>query len=162
MQRTSLLTLSLASILASSSAIAADNLPSREEMWKMIQAQQKQIDALTKQAQTQNQRLVQTETKVEKTATVAKKTEKQVAKLEPAAGAQPQRSQGWWDRTSIGGYGELHYNGGKTDELDLHRFVVNINHDFNDDVRFRSEVEIEHALAGDGAPGEVEVEQGHR
>jgi len=71
--------------------------------------------------------------------------------------------------TTIGGYGELHYNNlnhsndntkDKT-ELDLHRFVIFVNHEFNDDIRFFSEFEIEHALAGDDKEGEVEVEQAY-
>jgi len=74
--------------------------------------------------------------------------------------------------TTVGGYGELHYNNlsgpnGKTKkELDLHRFVIFVNHEFNDDIRFFSEFEIEHAFvadnndnSGETAPGEVEVEQ---
>ena len=69
--------------------------------------------------------------------------------------------------TSIGGYGELHYNnlsdgnGNTKKEVDFHRFVLFINHEFNDDIRFFSEFEIEHALAGDDKPGEVEVEQAY-
>lgn len=63
----------------------------------------------------------------------------------------------------IGGYGELHYNnvGGQDDEIDLHRFVLFFGKDFSDTLRFRSELEIEHALAGDGKPGEVELEQAY-
>lgn len=71
--------------------------------------------------------------------------------------------------TSIGGYGELHYNNTSNGEsgaarkekreLDLHRFVLFVNHEFSDDVRFFSEFEIEHAIAGEGQVGEVEVEQ---
>ena len=74
-------------------------------------------------------------------------------------------------KTSVGGYGELHYNnlsddnkdiGGDDDvsRVDLHRFVLFFGHEFNDGLRFFSEVEIEHSLAGDGKPGEVEIEQG--
>ncbi len=69
--------------------------------------------------------------------------------------------------TTIGGYGELHYNNLSSDtgddkkELDLHRFVIFVNHEFNDDIRFFSEFEIEHALAGEGKKGEVEVEQAY-
>jgi hypothetical protein len=69
--------------------------------------------------------------------------------------------------TTIGGYGELHYNnwsnGSGTDkkELDLHRFVIFVNHEFNDNIRFFSEFEIEHAIAGEGQVGEVEVEQAY-
>ena len=67
--------------------------------------------------------------------------------------------------TTVGGYGELHYNNWSDDqgntfkELDLHRFVLMINHEFNDDIRLFTEVEIEHAIAGEGQVGEVEVEQ---
>lgn len=73
--------------------------------------------------------------------------------------------------TTIGGYGELHYNNWSNDqgqtkkELDLHRFVIFINHEFNDNIRFFSEFEIEHALVKDtddgSNGGEVEVEQAY-
>ena len=76
--------------------------------------------------------------------------------------------------TTVGGYGELHYNnlsnGAGTDKkvLDLHRFVIFVNHEFNEDIRFFSEFEIEHAFikdnndaSGDTSSGEVEVEQAY-
>ena len=70
------------------------------------------------------------------------------------------------DKTSIGGYGELHYNnlsgkGGASDkdEIDFHRFVLFFGHEFTDDIRFFSEIELEHSIAGDGQNGEVELEQ---
>ncbi len=65
--------------------------------------------------------------------------------------------------THIGGYGELHFNMVKDadDEIDFHRFVVYVGHDFSDSLRFRSEIELEHALSGDGKPGEVELEQAY-
>jgi phosphate-selective porin len=68
----------------------------------------------------------------------------------------------------IGGYGELHYNalsgsGGASDkrEIDFHRFVLTVGKEFNDRVRFFSEFELEHALAGEGKPGEIELEQAY-
>ncbi|NIR61869.1 MAG: porin [Gammaproteobacteria bacterium] len=72
-------------------------------------------------------------------------------------------------RTHIGGYGELHYNnwdnrlagGDDVDMLDFHRFVLFFGHEFTDDLRFDSELEVEHALSGDGEPGEVELEQAY-
>lgn len=66
------------------------------------------------------------------------------------------------NRSHIGGYGELHYNAfdSKT-ELDFHRFVLYFAHDFADDIRFYSEFELEHALAGEGKKGEVELEQAY-
>jgi len=73
--------------------------------------------------------------------------------------------------TTIGGYGELHYNNWSDDqgntfkELDFHRFVLMINHEFNDDIRFFSEFEIEHAFIEDtddgSSNGYVAVEQAY-
>ncbi len=66
---------------------------------------------------------------------------------------------------TIGGYGELHYTakvpqeGPRSNEIDMHRMVVYIGKQFNDRIRFASELEIEHAIAGDGKVGEVSVEQ---
>ncbi len=64
--------------------------------------------------------------------------------------------------TTIGGYGELHYNRleGKK-EMDFHRFVLFFDHEFNDRIRLFSELELEHALAADNKKGEVELEQAY-
>lgn len=65
--------------------------------------------------------------------------------------------------TTIGGYGELHYNNyeDKDAEVDFHRFVLFFGHEFSDTVRFFSEFELEHSIAGDGKAGEVELEQAY-
>ncbi|NVJ49242.1 MAG: porin [Gammaproteobacteria bacterium] len=64
--------------------------------------------------------------------------------------------------TNIGGYGELHYNNFGTDEdIDFHRFVLFISHQFSDNLRFFSELEIEHSYAGESKPGAVELEQAY-
>jgi len=74
--------------------------------------------------------------------------------------------------TTIGGYGELHYNNTHSDvknedktEMDFHRFVLEFGHDFNEKIRFFSEVELEHALVKDtddgSGPGELELEQAY-
>jgi len=70
---------------------------------------------------------------------------------------------GVFANTSIGGYGELHYNNYDNSDakVDFHRFVLFIGHEFSDSVRFFSEFELEHSLAGDGKPGEVELEQAY-
>jgi hypothetical protein len=72
----------------------------------------------------------------------------------------------WFDRLTIGGYGELHYNNfdsdsGKDDEIDFHRFVLFFSYDFNEWIKFASELELEHALSGEGKNGEVELEQAY-
>ena len=67
-------------------------------------------------------------------------------------------------RTTVGGYGELHYNnldnktsGGKDKkELDFHRFVLFFGHEFTDKIRFHSELEVEHALTGGGTATTVD------
>lgn len=91
-----------------------------------------------------------------------------------ASQAEKKRSggvQGFVDRTTIGGYGELHYNNyrgdtpagvkHKNDEIDFHRFVLFFGHRFNDWISFKSEIELEHAIAGDGKSGEIELEQAY-
>ncbi|OUR68170.1 porin, partial [Cycloclasticus sp. 46_83_sub15_T18] len=79
-----------------------------------------------------------------------------------------QKLADWADKTTIGGYGELHYNnlsgkGGASDKdaIDFHRFVLFFGHEFSDDIRFFSELELEHSIAGDGKDGEVELEQAY-
>ncbi|MBL4743715.1 MAG: porin, partial [Cycloclasticus sp.] len=47
------------------------------------------------------------------------------------------------------------------DEIDFHRFVLFFGHEFNDDIRFFSELELEHSIAGEGKVGEVELEQAY-
>jgi hypothetical protein len=149
-------TLCAAALLTPVTTLAANKAPSVEELWQIIQAQQKEIEAL-KQQQQDTQK---------KAAAADEKAEAAVVAVE--SGATSSSSSSWADRTTLGGYGELHYNnldgsGGASDkeEIDLHRFVLFVGHEFNDDIRFFSEFEIEHAFAaGDGSSkGEVEVEQ---
>jgi len=68
-------------------------------------------------------------------------------------------------QTTVGGYGELHYNepeGSTKGELDFHRFVIYFGHEFNDWISFHSELELEHVFfeAGEG-PGELGLEQAY-
>ena len=78
-------------------------------------------------------------------------------------------STGLGGNTHLGGYGELHYNnldnqldgGSDKKQMDFHRFVLYINHDYSDSIRLNTEFELEHSLAGEGKPGEVELEQAY-
>jgi len=72
------------------------------------------------------------------------------------------------NKTTIGGYGELHYNNlrdqkGQSNkhEMDFHRFVLFVNHEYNDKLRFVSELELEHSISGDSQVGAVELEQAY-
>ncbi|MGI1677206.1 MAG: OprO/OprP family phosphate-selective porin [Cellvibrionaceae bacterium] len=128
--------------------------PSVDELWKIIQKQQAEIESLKQAATKASSQIKETEVKVAATADAVENT--------MIASSGSTRS-----KTSIGGYGELHYNNLKTnedspshkDEIDLHRFVLFFNHEFSDSVRFFSELEVEHSLAGEGKNGEVELEQ---
>lgn len=127
---------------------------SNAELLEKLEAMQQQIDELKQQlAQTQDQG-VETDAKVEAVAEA----------VESSAAFVPEKR-----RTTIGGYGELHYNNLSANDpnrdlerIDLHRFVLFFGHEFNDKTRFYSEFEVEHALVADtggDTPGEVEIEQ---
>ena len=96
----------------------------------------------------------------------------QQKQIEAAADASADQKGSFLDRTHLGAYGELHFNylkgSGKDpdgngvpnkSQADFHRFVLFISHEFSDKIRFFSELELEHSLAGDDKPGEVELEQ---
>jgi hypothetical protein len=68
------------------------------------------------------------------------------------------------ERTSIGGYGEVHYTnatGANTPgEVNVSRFVVYLAHTFSERIAFRSELEVEDAkVEGGESGGEVALEQ---
>ena len=105
---------------------------------------------------------------------VLKDQVKQAEQKVEATGSQLDRiaSQGESSNTatSFGGYGELHLNklknrktgGTNKDELDLHRFVLFMGHQFDESTRFFSELEVEHGVTKDtaaGSSGVVAVEQ---
>ncbi|MFQ5644841.1 MAG: porin [Thiogranum sp.] len=157
-----------AALLASSSLASAAKMPGAEELWEIIQQQQREIDALKRQQQT-------TEEKVEATGEVLDSvvTSTTPASAEKTGGLGEKHSpfaHGSSGRTVIGGYGELHYNNldnqtsGRDDrkEMDLHRAILFLGHEFNDRIRFWSELEVEHAESGEGKDGgEVAMEQAY-
>ena len=69
-------------------------------------------------------------------------------------------------KTTIGGYGELHYNnvkpegGQATKTLDFHRFVLFVSHSWSEKWSFKSEVEVEHNFVESGQ-GELSIEQAY-
>jgi len=70
------------------------------------------------------------------------------------------------ERTTVGGYGEVHYSnptGPDTPaQVNLARFVIYLAHSFNDQLAFRSELEVEDAKIESGhAGGEVGIEQAY-
>ena len=129
----------LVGLFASNAAIANQET---DELRQVIAEQQKVLASLEKRLDETDQKLIATADQIDVNA-------------ESSAFAN----------TTIGGYGELHYNNydDSDAEIDFHRFVLFFGHEFSDSVRFFSEFELEHSLAGDGEdkPGEVELEQAY-
>jgi len=143
-----------ATLLVFSTGQAAE-VPTPEQMWEIIQQQQQQIEALQHQLDQTSQRTDEIDVKVAET---DQKIELAGDMIEQAALGSTDSSE--TSSTSIGGYGELHYNNlDSGDMLDLHRFVLFFGHEFQEGLRFFSELEVEHAIAADGAGGEIELEQ---
>jgi len=160
MRRSSLLMTSAlvaAAVTAGQARAQDEDLPSRERMWEIIQQQQERIDELEGKQQ-------ETEAKVEATGDM----------VQNVADEARQGPSGWFEDTQIGGYGEVHYTGdnaleggeggevGNGDaEATAKRFVLEVGHQFNENLRFFSELEVENALVfgGEDSEGEVELEQ---
>jgi len=167
----------LVASMTMATAATAAQLPTPEQMWEIIQSQQKEIEALKKGQQDTAKQAADADEKAEAAV---------VAVEESSTGSRGN----WADSTTIGGYGELHYNNIDASdpardekEIDFHRFVLFFGHEFSDDIRFFSEFELEHALTKDTAcsatapaggftggevicdgstgPGEVELEQAY-
>jgi len=125
----------------SDKAVSADDV---KQLIQIVKAQQAQINRLEKRVDQLSQQLQSTDEMVEAT----------VEAVESDLVTANQSD------TQIGGYGELHYTQEQDQqELDFHRFVLFVGHDFNDSIRFYSELEVEHAVAEDGQVGAVELEQ---
>jgi len=163
-KRTLLATTLMAAVSATQAAT-----PSNEEIWQLLQEMKQELGSVKQQNEalkTQNENLKQqveaTEAKAQEASDAAEAVA--VASEEAIKTAAEKDS-----KTSIGGYGELHYNNLENqgdsskdkDEIDFHRFVLFFNHEFNDRLRLFTELELEHSLAGEGKDGEVELEQAY-
>ena len=136
-----------------------------DDLRALLEAQQRQIEMLQQQLDATRASMEQLVREVEDAARVGAEANEKAEILadtldEPVMAAAP--------AVKLGGYGELHVNmlenqanGESFNELDLHRFVLFLQHDFNDRIRFNSELEIEHAYSGEGKPGAVELEQAY-
>lgn len=171
------------SLLLANNSVNSAEMPTEkpqtmDNMWKIIQAQQQQIDSMTKKlesvaveekapsadvSQVERKTDVLTE-EVEKLRTllvVPETTEyKSAYGLGPAASKVYQVGKG----LSIGGYGEANYQvmvddqGNNSDNADFERLVLYAGYKFTDNILFNSEIEFEHGSTGTGKNGEVSVE----
>ena len=136
----------------STSAMAAD--PTNAEIMQMMKEMKEEMADLKKENENLKGEVSDVATSVDQVADATDEAIKAQVKLS--------------NKTTLGGYGELHYNSlrdqkgdSNKDQMDFHRFVLFVNHEFNDKMRFVSELELEHSLSGDGKPGEVELEQAY-
>lgn len=138
----------VACLLASFPLHAAE--PTNQELFEMLKKQQAQIEELQRKLAKTEEKVVENDEKIETSVSVIEES----------------LADSVVSKSSIGGYGELHYNniesgGERAKDIDFHRFVLFFGHEFSDSIRFFSELELEHALSGDGKPGEVELEQAY-
>lgn len=212
---------SLTIMMAASTVMAEeDGLPSRAEMWRIIQQQAAEIEALKQRQSEIEQRQTataplrgpaersapvlavappQTGPSTQGTGSPAIPTVVQNTQVSSAQEPTPQKAAdseedlfipvgsteygygragldrlykedayGRFGDTVIGSYGEFNYNNNdssasRPSELDMQRFVLYVGHEFNDRIRFFSEIEIEHTFIQDtddgGTPGQISVEQ---
>lgn len=174
-------------VAASASADALEKPKTMEDMWKIIQAQQKQIDEMKAGIQAQPEKAVVATGDVKKLERKTDILSQEVEKLRtnlaipdevqyksayglgPAASKVYQVGKG----LSIGGYGEANYqvrvddqgerDNGKLknpDNADLERLVLYAGYKFTDNILFNSEIEFEHAsVEGSGnGNGDVSIE----
>lgn len=158
------------SLMVAASASQAAATPSNDEIWALLQQVQQQLTEVKQQNQqlkVENETLKVKVDQTEHTANSAHEAAEAVAEATESAIKSVSAS-----KTTIGGYGELHYNNLEDqnaskdkDEIDLHRFVLFFGHEFNDRLRLFSEFELEHGLVKDTKDGsnggEVELEQAY-
>ncbi len=152
------LSLTLGAVLAANAGLASAAPTEVETLWAVIQKQQARIEKLEARLETIGARAQAADEKVEAAGS-------QIEQLRQSRST----ASSWAERTTLGGYGELHYNNldaedpdRDLDEIDLHRFVLSLGHRFSERIRFFSELEVEHGgVEADGDPldGEVELEQ---
>jgi len=128
------------------------------ETGERLQALERRLNQLENENRALKLQASQTEQKIEATG----------AQIDRMAGSQGGTAKA---ASTIGGYGELHLNrlknqkpgGTDKDEIDFHRFVLFVGHEFNQHVRLFSELEVEHALVKDSSSNgsTVAVEQAY-
>ena len=121
-------------VLSTLSISAMANTPTNEEIYQMMKEMKEEMAELKKENESLKGEVEDVAGSVEDVATATDEAIKAQVKLS--------------NKTTIGGYGELHYNNlrndgpkGNKDEIDFHRFVLFINHEFNDKMRLVTELE---------------------
>jgi hypothetical protein len=157
----------LATSLMSAITTVQGQAPSNAEIWEKMQELQQQITAIqakNSELQSENQELKEQLDATEQVAIEASAAAEMIA----MATERVMSNATTFGSTNLGGYGEAHYNNlddqtssSEKNEIDFHRFVFFVEHEFNDKLRFFSELELEHSIAGEGKSGEIELEQAY-
>lgn len=147
-----------AALLIQGPALAQQPDDSLEALWTIVRRQQAEIEALRAEVQAARDQSTAATATAEATDAKLEATGDYLDSLAVSGSSELS--------TTIGGYGELHYNNvdsdaGDSEEIDFHRFVLFFGHAFSDRVRFYSELELEHSLVESDGPGEVELEQAY-
>lgn len=168
----------ISSLILSSPVFALEKPKTIDEMWKIIEAQQKQIEAL-QQAKSLPEEIPtkspssEVKTLERKTDILSQEVEKlrtnlsipEEAQYKSAYGLGPAASKVYavGKGLSIGGYGEANYRnivgdkGATKDSADMYRMVLYAGYKFTDKILFNSEIEFEHGTTGRNG-GTVSVE----
>lgn len=151
--------LACALTLAAPAQAASSDAPGNAELYEIIKALQAEVQSLRTQ--------LDAERRGEADQALQEQVEAQQAQIDALA-ELADAAQSAPSKVHFGAYGEMHYQNLSADdpsfdveELDFHRFVLYTGYDFSDRIRFVSELEVEHAIAGDGEAGEVELEQAY-
>jgi hypothetical protein len=160
------LSLTMASCFMTSNvyAITVEELATQFERYKKQQAQL--FDKISEENSTLKQQNQALKSQINETQQQVKTNTTAVETVADSASVSSKVGQ-WFNNTTIGGYGELHYtnrsreNSSHKEQTDFHRFVLFFGHDFSDNLRFFSELELEHSISGDGKKGEIELEQAY-
>ncbi|MFZ2403780.1 MAG: hypothetical protein WAW41_01495 [Methylobacter sp.] len=167
----------LTALVALNAPVSALEKPqTMEDMWKIIQAQQKQIDEMksgmqaaapakaagadVKTLERKTDVLSQEVEKLRTNLTIPDEVQyKSAYGLGPAASKVYQVGKG----LSIGGYGEANYQATvgdektKSDNADFERLVMYAGYKFTDKILFNSELEFEHGSTANGGSVSVEM-----
>src|SRR5579862_5237682 len=157
----------LYAIHASAADSAAAPVPSESQLEQRLDRLTRELDEVRsqlKELQTQNAQLQTQQKQQAEQATQTAAAVAEQSKVVAAATASAQSNP--FEKLNLWGYGEIYYthpttnNQGRSGtQVDLARAVLGVGYKFNDDTRFNSEFEVEHAVTSADDPGEYEVEQ---
>lgn len=143
------LALAAALTLGAATAFAQTQPPNQEALLQRVELLARELERVKAELQ----QLRQAQQAAPAPAPAAVQAAAPVA-LAPAAPAQP--------ATVVSSYGELTYNrpkDGSKAQADIRRFVIGLQHRFDEQTKMVSELEVEHSVTSSSDQGEVAVEQ---